>query len=167
VNRLPISSCSWPASRFDNNAFRFEDGVEAIETGLQFGPHSLEVFGAVVTVFHFVLFQRPIAAGPWRRRQRRHGSNRTGEDAHGPGPPFGCAKVAGRGRHGPGEGYVLVDHQHELVLQRVDPCRRPRRPVLISRHAQRLADQRTPAGKSQLQIHNWLIFWYFIDRTRL
>jgi hypothetical protein len=104
-------------------------------------------------MLHLVLFQLTVAARSRRRRQRHDGSYRTGEDAYRPGPSLGGAQVAGRGRHGFRDGYVLVDHQHELVLQRVGPCRRPRRPVLISRHAQTVADQRSPAGKSQLQNH--------------
>ena len=76
-------------------------------------------------------------------------------------------QVAGRRGGGLQDRQVRIDDRHKVILPRAGPCRRPRRPVLISRHAQRVGDQRSPADKSRLQNYNAMIQNSFISQTRL
>ncbi|WP_292028173.1 hypothetical protein [Brevundimonas sp. UBA2416] len=118
-------------------------------------------------MFHLVLFQLTVAAGSRRRRQHHDGSNRPREDADRPDPSHGGGEVIDGRFRGLQDHDVLVDDRHEVILHRAGPCRRPRRPVLISRHVQRVADQRSPAGKSQLQSRKRLISGDVVAPTRL
>ena len=167
MNRLAARSCTRPASRFDNNSLLLEDCIELIETGVELGSQSLEGFRAVVTVVHFVLCWLAGAAANRAGNQPRQRLCGLARQVDTPDISLHRQRIADLQLDRVQSVQRKVNHEVEAFVDGVQPDLRPGRPVLISRHARIVGDQRTPAGKSPREKRKPLNRLIFSAPTRL